>query len=127
MFDAVILLVRNPFHALVSEWNRLLSYRYSHGYWTGLAHVDFHGQDNFLTSQNWTKFVNSAMARWSRTFDWVTERPANHEILVIKYEDIVSDKENQVVRMLNFLHYNISGNPVWFHFQCQSSLMMLMG
>ena len=109
MFDSIIFLVRNPFHALVSEWNRQLGSKYHHGNRTGLSHVELHGQDNFLTSANWTNFLRASIKRWSKTFAWIVEPPAQHKFLVMRYEDIVSDMHTQVKKMLDFLQYNISG------------------
>lgn len=46
-FDSVVLVVRNPFHALVSEWNRELSTKYGLGQGNGTAHTNVYGREYF--------------------------------------------------------------------------------
>lgn len=63
-------------------------------------------------SQNWTQFIPIAIGRWSRMFDWITDRPAKHKLLVVRYEDIVASEQHEVTRMLQFLDYNTSGGGI---------------
>ena len=46
-FDSVVLVVRNPFHALISEWNRELSTKYGLGKGNGTAHTNVYGKEYF--------------------------------------------------------------------------------
>ena len=46
-FDSVVLVVRNPFHAMVSEWNRELSTKYGLGQGNGTAHTNVYGREYF--------------------------------------------------------------------------------
>ena len=46
-FDSAVLVVRNPFHALVSEWNRELSTKYGLGQGNGTAHTNVYGREYF--------------------------------------------------------------------------------
>ncbi len=48
-YDMVIFIVRNPFHALISEWNRELSLKHGlHGN-TSSSHTDSFGPEYFGT------------------------------------------------------------------------------
>ena len=131
-YDSVILLIRNPFHALVSEWNRLLSTKYNRAQQTSLSHVETHGPEYFLQNGNWTDFVQRQIRRWKKTFDWASTgsiardainsdnainsgNPINSNdasggnVLIVRYEDVLSGAELQVKRMLDFLHFEITG------------------
>ena len=46
-FDSVVLVVRNPFHAMISEWNRELSTKYGLGQGNGTAHTNVYGREYF--------------------------------------------------------------------------------
>ena len=46
-FDSIVLVVRNPFHAMVSEWNRELSTKYGLGQGNGTAHTNVYGREYF--------------------------------------------------------------------------------
>ncbi len=109
-FDSVILVVRNPFHALVSEWNRQLSTKYTpRANKTGLAHLESHGPESFGTNKNWTHFVSIQMKCWSSALDWLVGRPEGHEVLMVHYEDLLEDRVGEVTRMLEFLQFNVTG------------------
>ena len=58
-FDSVVLVVRNPFHALISEWNRELSTKYGLGKGNGTAHTNVYGKEYFreLLKFSYTDYV----------------------------------------------------------------------
>ena len=113
-FDSVIFLIRNPFHALVSEFNRRISgnriIRLNN------SHTQDHDQIYFLGSKNWKKFIRNSILKWKLLFNWTVDIPEGHDILVVRYEDLKANVTKEVKRMMNFLHYKPRGKNV--HLLC---------
>ena len=54
-FDRVILLVRDPFDALIAEWNRLN---------TGDNHTGVAKTDTFSNRDKWNDYIQKELSRW---------------------------------------------------------------
>ena len=109
----MIFIIRNPFHALVSEFNRQLNSKNKtrgEEYNNGQAHIAVYGPEYFGEYQVWNHFIDSHLKRWTGQFDWLIERPVYHQLLVVRYEDLKKDVSTEVRRMLRFLHFEIDGN-----------------
>ena len=108
-FDSAIFLIRNPYDALVAEWNRVLSTKYSLGSSLGSQHVDTgYGKEYFQYNPKWVKFARSHIARWRKGFEWVLSTPPGHKLLVVTFEELKENRISVVDRMLDFLHYKIT-------------------
>ncbi|CAI8056765.1 WSC domain-containing protein 1 [Geodia barretti] len=104
VYGSAILLVRNPFHALVSEWNRLMSINMS------LRDHHINSMDSKFFGQNaeWEEFVFTNAVIWQETLvGWLVNNH-NHRVLVVRYEDLVTNTDSEVMMMLDFLGYPYS-------------------
>jgi len=90
----IILLVRNPFDAMLSEFNRRESADH-----TGQAAVEL------FNATIWPKRIASYTTRWQTLhYKYATEiDTAQTPILVLLYEDLKRDLEPQLDRILRFL------------------------
>ena len=105
----MILLIRNPFLALVSEWNRKIASKYKEIPNSGNSHVDVHNQTYFMDNLMWQHFVYQYTAQWKRFFNWMVDIPEGHTILLIRYEDLKQNITNEMRKVLKFLHYETTG------------------
>ena len=99
MFDRAILLVRDPFASLFSEFNRLKSGE-SH---TGYAPVEYY------RGNKWRSYAKKHATRWRkmnlRWFEAYNDKPGG--LIVIAYEDLVLDPEKQLLKVLEFLDVKV--------------------
>ncbi|XP_002739810.1 sialate:O-sulfotransferase 1-like [Saccoglossus kowalevskii] len=89
LFDSIILLIRNPYHSLQSEFNRHQAGK------TGFAHPsDFH-------TPEWRDFVRVASNGWENkvTVYLKTTKP----LLVVHYEALKEDPVKELKKVLSFL------------------------
>ncbi|XP_064407357.1 WSCD family member CG9164-like [Halichondria panicea] len=94
-YGSAILIVRNPFDALVSEWTRKRSH--SH---TGATNPKY-----FSTNKNWDTFVRRESKQWSKYFrTWMVESH-DHPTMLVRYEDLKVDLVSNVEKMLDFLSF----------------------
>ena len=107
-YDSVILLIRNPFHAIVSEKNRLLTVN-SNMNVAGNMHTGTFNETFFMNNLKWKKFVNDNINRWRGYFNWMINIPKGHTILVIRYEDLKDNVITEMRKILDFLHYKTIG------------------
>ncbi|CAH1230722.1 WSCD2 [Branchiostoma lanceolatum] len=93
-FDSAILIIRNPYNAIVSEHNR------KHGGHTGLARqTKYH-------SQEWVDFVTGKSQTWTNTaMNWIRYC---RNLLIVYYEDLQRDVVGQIRRVLKFLDLPVS-------------------
>ncbi|XP_058014698.1 sialate:O-sulfotransferase 2 isoform X4 [Ahaetulla prasina] len=88
-FDAAILLVRNPFKALMAEFNRKYGGHIgfaSHAHWKG---------------KEWPEFVKNYAPWWvTHTLDWLK---FGKKVLVVHFEDLKQDLFVQLKRMVSLL------------------------
>lgn len=104
MFGSAILLVRNPFHALVAEWNRKVANNFRDRTQVLDSHTKAVGQEWFGRNNLWDEFVQKQMTRWQDTIkNWLLFN-TEHPVLVVTYEDLKNDAYAEVERMLPFLN-----------------------
>lgn len=97
-FDKVILLIRDPFEALQSEFNR----RNSGNDHTGFAQAEAY-------RKGWKMFVKIWSAKWFyfHTY-WYKKVVKTQNIHVIIYESLVQDTRNELRKVLEFLDIYIT-------------------
>lgn len=107
-FEGAIFLIRNPFHSIVSEWNRKLTKKHlGEG---DNSHIKFAGKDAFGTNPGWSRSIISLIWRWRLMIINYLIEPQHHPILVIYYEDLKRNVMKEMKRMLNFLEIPYSTN-----------------
>ncbi|NXA37381.1 WSCD2 protein, partial [Eudromia elegans] len=88
-FDAAILLIRNPYKALMAEFNR----KYG-GHIGFAAHAHWQGKE-------WPEFVRTYAPWWAaHTLDWLR---FGRNVLVVHFEDLKRDLFAQLQRMVGLL------------------------
>ncbi|XP_063470446.1 sialate:O-sulfotransferase 2 isoform X2 [Symphalangus syndactylus] len=88
-FDAAILLIRNPYKALMAEFNR----KYG-GHIGFAAHAHWKGKE-------WPEFVRNYAPWWAtHTLDWLK---FGKKVLVVHFEDLKQDLFVQLGRMVSLL------------------------
>ncbi|XP_064388155.1 WSCD family member AAEL009094-like isoform X2 [Halichondria panicea] len=94
-FGSAILIVRNPFDALVSEWTRETSQNH-----TGTTSLK-----SFGANRKWKTFVERESKRWGKYFRmWLVESH-DHPTMMIRYEDLKVDIVSNVEKMLDFISF----------------------
>ncbi|XP_072172244.1 sialate:O-sulfotransferase 2-like [Diadema setosum] len=86
-----ILLMRNPYDALIAEYNRL----------KGRGHVKHAPRTTFWGS-DWKKFCSGHIRLWSKILEDALQ-VFGPNILVVHFEDLVSDLDMQLPEIVNFL------------------------
>ena len=74
-FDRVILLIRDPFDRLVSEWNRENS-----GSHTGSASLK-----SFSNKARWEKYVKNALNNWQDFYTYYYDNYQSESMLTVGY------------------------------------------
>ena len=74
------------------------------------AETKFNINVTFLSSlsetySRWTKFVEGQTKHWKVYFDWLLKRPADRDIILVRYEDLKKGLLHEVERILTFLHF----------------------
>nr|BDD89481.1 WSC domain-containing protein 2 [Oryzias latipes] len=93
-FDSSILMIRNPYKALMAEFNR----KYG-------GHIGFASQAHWK-GKEWPEFVKNYAPWWaSHTLDWLTYGKKVH---VVHFEDLKRDLFSQLKGMVRFLGLNVS-------------------
>ncbi|XP_007900007.2 WSC domain-containing protein 2 isoform X1 [Callorhinchus milii] len=93
-FDGAILLVRNPYKALMAEFNR----KYG-------GHIGFASEAHWK-GKEWPEFVRNYAPWWaSHTLDWLQ---FGRKVLVVHYEELKRDLFKQLKRMVGVLGGQVS-------------------
>ena len=96
-YDKVIMLIRNPWDALLSNLNL------GQAGHTGVA------QDKFYKGVNFSIRATQISRNWPRIYlHWVREFPNPKDRLIIRYEDLLQDLRTQLVRIAKFLSFNVN-------------------
>ncbi|XP_072475158.1 sialate:O-sulfotransferase 1 isoform X1 [Notamacropus eugenii] len=94
MFDAAILLIRNPYRSLMAEFNRKCA-----------GHLGY-ATDRNWNSQEWPDFVNSYASWWSsHVLDWLKY---GKRLLVVHYEDLRRSLLPKLREMVAFLNVSVT-------------------
>ncbi|XP_058020261.1 sialate:O-sulfotransferase 1 isoform X2 [Ahaetulla prasina] len=94
MFDAAILLIRNPYKSLVAEFNRKCA-----------GHLGYATDQNWK-SKEWPDFVNSYASWWaSHVLDWLKH---GKHLLVVHYEDLEEALLPKLREMVEFLNVTVT-------------------
>ncbi|XP_029468385.1 WSC domain-containing protein 1 [Rhinatrema bivittatum] len=93
MFDSAILLIRNPYKALIAEFNRKCA-----------GHLGYATERNWK-SKEWPEFVNSYASWWaSHVLDWLKYGKC---LLVVHYEDLKKNMLQKLKEMVEFLNMTV--------------------
>ncbi|XP_061585126.1 sialate:O-sulfotransferase 2 [Cololabis saira] len=93
-FDLSILMIRNPYKALMAEFNR----KYG-------GHIGFASQAHWR-GKEWPEFVKNYAPWWaSHTLDWLTY---GKKVNVVHFEDLKRDLFSKLKGMVQFLDLNVS-------------------
>lgn len=94
MYDSSILLIRNPYKALMAEFNRKCA-----------GHLGY-ATERHWKSKEWPEFVNSYASWWaSHALDWLQY---GKKLLVVHYEDLKKDLIEKLKEMVTFLNLPIN-------------------
>ncbi|KAG8450702.1 hypothetical protein GDO86_003105 [Hymenochirus boettgeri] len=94
LYDSSILLIRNPYKALIAEFNRKCG-----------GHLGY-ATDRHWKSREWPEFVNSYASWWaSHAIDWLQY---GKKLLVVHYEDLKMDLIGKLRQMVAFLNMPIN-------------------
>ena len=102
-YDQAIVIIRNPYHALIAEFHRRHSRndKYPDSGHTGLA-----AQRLFYTSK-WKKYVAKTSQRWHKfNTQWLNQAqwPEKEKFLYpLQYEDLVNNLEGEITNLGQFL------------------------
>ncbi|XP_007894880.2 WSC domain-containing protein 1 [Callorhinchus milii] len=92
-FDAAILLIRNPYKALMAEYNRKRA-----------GHLGY-ASEHHWKSQEWPEFVNTYASWWaSHTLEWLRQ---GRRVLVVHYEELKRNLLGELRRMVGFLQLSV--------------------
>ncbi|KAM9321349.1 sialate:O-sulfotransferase 1 [Gastrophryne carolinensis] len=94
MYDSSILLIRNPYKALMAEFNRKCA-----------GHLGY-ATERHWKSKEWPEFVNSYASWWaSHALDWLQH---GKKLLVVHYEDLKKDLIAKLRQMVAFLNLPVN-------------------
>ncbi|XP_065832234.1 WSCD family member GA21586-like, partial [Oscarella lobularis] len=92
--DGVVVLMRNPFHAIVAEFNRK-----THGH-TGVA------PDATFAGERWREHVEASTTYWENFVDfWLGQPTPTH---VVWFEDVRVDARRELGAVLDFLKVRVN-------------------
>lgn len=91
-FDQVLLLIRDPFDALIAEFNRRQSE----------SHVG-HASLEAFTSKNWFHYVENSSKEWFQFYKFYIETYEPSQIHVIKFENLKSNLVQEMKKLVAFL------------------------
>lgn len=125
IYDKAILLVRNPYDALVSEANRRWNSKHSVNDHLGVAaesaFVSKYHTNNILPNKNiimhylgnskWDWLIEYKGATWAFLLHtWLAQREL--PVLVVQYEALIDHTEQELMRILKFLNFSSSNSSI---------------
>ena len=99
-FTKVILVVRDPYEALQSEFNRQSG-----------GHIGHASLNSFKRQggKHWKSFVYNSISKWANTNTyWFNSFPDPSTRHVIFYDELVGDSQNVLKKVLEFLNIDMS-------------------
>ncbi|KAJ8044698.1 WSC domain-containing protein 2 [Holothuria leucospilota] len=109
--DGIVLLIRNPYSAIVSDFNRLVAHN---------THKGIAPAEAFNTSY-WAQFVTCSAQRWQTIARYCIELPVRK--LVVYYEDLLTDLPQQLRRVVSFLGLLVDENKIKCAFQDNEGIL----
>ena len=104
-FGSAIFILRNPFNALVAEWNRKVANNFTTRTTNLKSHTEAAGKEWFGNNELWEGFVLKQACRWKTMLtNWVVNRK-HHPVLVVKYESLQNNSTTESKRILDFLGF----------------------
>ena len=96
-FSKAILLLRDPFEAMLAEYNRRSG-----------GHIG-HASPNAFKSKNWRNLVFGEIKVWEKVnFYWLnTFKDDPQNLIVVKYRDLVDSTGKELKKILDFLHVDV--------------------
>ena len=102
-FGSAIFILRNPFNALVAEWNRKVANNFTIRTTNLKSHTEAAGKEWFGNNEQWESFVLEQARRWKTMLNnWVVINKC-HPVLVVKYESLQNNSLTESKRILDFL------------------------
>ena len=102
-FGSAVFILRNPFNALVAEWNRKVANNFTTRTTNLKSHTEAAGKEWFGSNKLWGEFVLRQARRWkTMLINWVINSK-QHPVLVVKYESLQNDSVKESKRILDFL------------------------
>ena len=102
-FGSAVFILRNPFSALVAEWNRKVANNFTTRTTNLKSHTEAARKEWFGSNELWGEFVLRQARRWkTMLMNWVINRK-QHPVLVVKYESLQNDSITESKRILDFL------------------------
>lgn len=102
-FGSAVFILRNPFNALVAEWNRKVANNFTSRTVNLKSHTEAAGKEWFGSNQLWGDFVLRQARRWkTMIINWVVNRK-QHPVLVVKYELLKNNSITELKRILDFI------------------------
>jgi hypothetical protein len=89
-------LVRDPFHAVLAEFNR----QHSHNH-TGFASAE-------MFEDKWQSFAAEGMENWKGFHLYFDLNYSSHQILYTRYESLRDNLKHELQRVLHFLGYSMT-------------------
>ncbi|XP_071849045.1 sialate:O-sulfotransferase 2-like [Apostichopus japonicus] len=98
-YDGVILIIRDPYKAILSEHNRKFG-----------GHTGYASDRHYTQGTEWIDFVTGKSRTWTNTA--LNFLQYNKNVLVVHYEDLRSNLKPNLEKMLRFLKVKIDPNRV---------------
>ena len=100
LFSKAILIIRDPFSALVAEWNRRHAGQVGHANQSTFVHN---------SGSDWAKYVYRRISKWADfNINWYNTFANNNSIHIVQYESLVKNTYHEMKRILNFLNMDVS-------------------
>ncbi|XP_002741011.2 sialate:O-sulfotransferase 2-like [Saccoglossus kowalevskii] len=94
-YDAAIVVIRNPYKAMVAEHNRKFG-----------GHTGYATEDKYKKGSEWQDFVMGKSRTWTNTaMMWLQNCP---KVLVVHFEDLIQHMNRELRRMMEFLNVDIN-------------------
>ncbi|XP_077978723.1 sialate:O-sulfotransferase 1-like [Glandiceps talaboti] len=101
-FEAVVLLLRNPYDAFLCERNVQLTGSYA----ASSTSMDGNlGNDGQADEDDWREFVTLKASLWRESISsWLT---STRPVMVVRYEDVQDEPEYEIFKMLEFMNVTV--------------------
>lgn len=98
-YDGVILIIRDPYKAILSEHNRKFG-----------GHTGYANERHYTQGTEWIDFVTGKSRTWTNTA--INFLQYNKNVLVVHYEDLRSNLKPNLEKMLRFLQVPLDNDRI---------------